>query len=206
MKPEYIIQLQGRPCALYRGVLDLAHEIGLEGIRTKLLQPPDAANGDTAIVEAEVRMKDGRVFADIGDASPKNVNAKIATAIIRMASTRAKGRALRDAVNIGEALVEEMPDAEPDAGPQATDHRPSTPAAPRPAAPAHPAAAPAAPPAPPPPAAASGSYVCTEVGCGRALTQGQQTTSTREFGQGLCPACQRKRKAGNPPECSGARP
>ena len=63
--------------AAYRGLLHLAHEQGLRSVRTKLLQFPSAANGDTAIVRAVVRTGRG-TFTGIGDASPKNVNPKVA--------------------------------------------------------------------------------------------------------------------------------
>jgi len=48
------------------------------------------------------------VFTGIGDANPANVNRKIAAHIIRMAETRGKARALRDAVNIGIVSLEEL--------------------------------------------------------------------------------------------------
>ena len=108
INPEYVISLQGQEYCTYRGVLDRAHALGLEGIRTRILQVPGPDNEYVAIVEAEIRMQDGRVFVDVADASPKNVASRLASALIRMASTRAKGRALRDAVNIGEALAEEL--------------------------------------------------------------------------------------------------
>jgi hypothetical protein len=202
VKPDYIIQLQGRSYPTYPGVLDLAHEIGLQEIRTELVQTPGPDNDHVAIARAEVTMKDGRIFTGIGDAGPKNLKPNMVPASIRMAETRAKGRALRDAVNVGEALLEEMPDGEPDTTPAAR------PAAARPAAPAPPAAArpdPPAAPAPTTPAApATGSYICTEAGCERALTQGQQAASMREFGQGLCPACQKKRREASTPAAAGA--
>ncbi len=53
-------------------------------------------------------MEDGGRFTGIGDASPDNVGRTIAPHIIRMAETRAKARALRDAVNIGVTALEEL--------------------------------------------------------------------------------------------------
>ncbi|HOM83057.1 MAG TPA: hypothetical protein PLZ94_14865 [Armatimonadota bacterium] len=148
INPEHVITLQGRQYCTYRGVLECAHAIGLEGIRTRILQVPGPDNEYVAIVEAEVHLKDGRVFVDVADASPKNVSRHLQSALIRLASTRAKGRALRDAVNIGVALAEELDEVETDpAVPAAHAARP----APAPAAPATPAP-PAAPTAPAPPA------------------------------------------------------
>src|ERR687898_241588 len=47
-------------------------------------------------------------FGGIGDASPQNVNRAIAPHLIRMAETRAKARALRDAINVGVTAFEEL--------------------------------------------------------------------------------------------------
>jgi hypothetical protein len=49
-----------------------------------------------------------KVFTGIGDANPRNVNRNIANHLIRMAETRAKARALRDAFNVGMTAVEEL--------------------------------------------------------------------------------------------------
>jgi len=60
----------------------------------------------TAIVAAEVETDRGG-FSGIGDASPANVARAMLTATIRLASTRAKAWALRDAINVGVAALEE---------------------------------------------------------------------------------------------------
>ena len=65
------------------------------------------------ISQATATFEDGRVFTEIGDCGPQNCAPMIAVHSCRMACTRAKGRALRDALNIGEAMVEELgPDME----------------------------------------------------------------------------------------------
>lgn len=107
MKQEYIIERGGRSFVLYAGLLEEAHSRGLRSIETELLQVPTAENGQTAIVKAVVRMEDGK-FAGIGDASPQNVGRQISPHIIRMAETRAKARALRDAINVGVTAFEEL--------------------------------------------------------------------------------------------------
>ncbi len=112
MDAKFIINLSGNAYPTYQGVLAEAHERGLQAIETELLQIPTADNEHTAIVKATIRMKDGSTFEEFGDASPRNVNARIAAALIRMASTRAKGRALRDACNIGQTMLEELGDEE----------------------------------------------------------------------------------------------
>jgi hypothetical protein len=52
--------------------------------------------------------QDGRVFEESGDATPGNVNARIKPHFARMALTRAKARALRDALNLAMVAVEEL--------------------------------------------------------------------------------------------------
>jgi predicted amidohydrolase YtcJ len=107
MREEYMIERQGKRFVLYAGLLEEAHSRGLRSIETDLLQIPDDENGEVAIVRAVVRTEDGK-FTGIGDASPANVNRTIAPHVIRMAETRAKARALRDAINVGVTAFEEL--------------------------------------------------------------------------------------------------
>ena len=107
MREEYMIERQGKRFVLYAGLLEEAHSRGLRSIETDLLQVPGAGNGEVAIVRAVVRTEDGK-FTGIGDASPENVNRTIAPHVIRMAETRAKARALRDAINVGVTAFEEL--------------------------------------------------------------------------------------------------
>ena len=96
-----------RQVVTYAGLLNEAHRQGLKSLRTKLIQAPSEANAMTAISLAEVVTEKG-VFRDYGDASPTSVEEPFAPHIIRLASTRAKARALRDAINWGTIAVEEL--------------------------------------------------------------------------------------------------
>ena len=107
-----MITRQGKQYVLFAGLLDEAHSLGLKGIDTDLIQIPDESNGNVAIVKATAEMDDERRFSGIGDASPDNVGRNIAPHLIRMAETRAKARALRDAVNVGATAMEELSDGD----------------------------------------------------------------------------------------------
>jgi hypothetical protein len=107
--PRFVAHRGDREFVLYAGLLDQAHREGLRRISTKLLQTPNADNGQVAIVWAEVETERG-IYSGIGDASPENVGRMIAMHTIRMAETRAKARALRDAINVGMAALEELGD------------------------------------------------------------------------------------------------
>jgi hypothetical protein len=102
-----MIERQGKRFVLYAGLLEEAHSRGLRSIETELLQVPAKENGEVAIVKAVVRTEEGK-YSGIGDASPQNVNRAIAPHLIRMAETRAKARALRDAINVGVTAFEEL--------------------------------------------------------------------------------------------------
>ena len=118
----------------------MSHENGLKSIKTELVQVPSEANNRVAICVATVTMeKDGveRTFTGIGDAAPNNVAPAMQTCLIRMAETRSKARALRDAVNVGVAAFEELGDMDAvDAAPErgyrtsAPNNRPIRPAPP----------------------------------------------------------------------------
>lgn len=117
---------------LYAGLLSQAHEEGLAKVKTSILQIPTEENGRLAIVKAEVETGKG-LFEALGDACPENVDEFLAPHLIRVAETRAKARALRDAVNVGVVSFEELDgvsldrDSSPGSGaPSAPQKRPTT--------------------------------------------------------------------------------
>lgn len=113
MRKEFLVERQGRTFCLYAGLLDLATQQCLKSIHTELIQAPTDANNRVAICAATVVLeKDGelRTFTGLGDAAPNNVTPAMQTCLLRMAETRAKARAMRDAVNIGMAALEELGD------------------------------------------------------------------------------------------------
>lgn len=110
--PQLYVSLKGKQYATWPGVLDAATRSGLVSLTVTPLQLPAPDNGHTAVCLATAVFADGRRFADIGDASPANCSAQVATALLRMASTRSKGRVLRDAINVGDPEDEEPADGD----------------------------------------------------------------------------------------------
>jgi hypothetical protein len=107
---KFIVNLHGKYFCVYEGILNAAHEKKLKRLEVQILQYPSEENNHEAICQATAETAQGEIFSDIGDANPKNVNSKIVPHLIRMSSTRAKSRVLRDMTNIGIATVEELGD------------------------------------------------------------------------------------------------
>jgi len=106
---RWVIQRDGKDYIQYAGLLDILHQEsgGDFEIRTHLEQAPTEANGQLAIVSATV-IVGGRQASGLGDASPGSVNRMMAPHLVRMAETRAKGRALRDLLNVPYVTTEEL--------------------------------------------------------------------------------------------------
>lgn len=97
-------------------------------VESEIIQLPSKDNDNTAITAATVRAYNAELgewltFRDIGDASPNNVSRNIAPHLIRMASTRAEGRALRLAINDGRTTLEEL-NEDSQHQPQQQSHQP----------------------------------------------------------------------------------
>lgn len=115
----YVINRQGKDYVLYVGLLDAAHRAGLRRLATEIVQFPTDANGLTCIVHAtaEIHTPDGDgiplLFDGIGDATPANVSKGVGPHYIRVAETRSKARALRDALNVTAELADDGHSDEP---------------------------------------------------------------------------------------------
>jgi hypothetical protein len=119
---RFIKTIEGRDFVLYSGLLDLAHQKKLNRIEVDILQYPTKENGNSAVCKANAYTSLGEVFSDLGDANPLNCNAKVGKHLIRMASTRAKARALRDMTNIGLTALEELGDLDEVLGDESGDN------------------------------------------------------------------------------------
>lgn len=109
-RDEFVKSLQGKEFILYGGLLTLAKAEGIKGISIEVLQLPNDDNNQTAVVMATVTDKDNNTFSEVGDANNNNCNKKVAEHKIRMAATRAKGRALRDMLGIDMVMDSELTD------------------------------------------------------------------------------------------------
>jgi hypothetical protein len=103
---QFITRLHGKEFVQFGGLLAMAHQQGLQSLSARFL----VVQTDLATAEATATFEDGRSFTECGDASPANVGEHIRPHFARMALTRAKARALRDALNIGMCSVEELAD------------------------------------------------------------------------------------------------
>lgn len=112
---KHLVTLQGTPYITVVGLQARLKDQGKSVVRTstELLQIPSDDNGKVAIVKYSIWVKYQEEtfgpFESLGDASPENVNSKLAAALIRMAETRGYGRSLRIATRADYTALEELP-------------------------------------------------------------------------------------------------
>jgi hypothetical protein len=102
--PEHIVTIQGQSFVRFAGLLLMAHEKGL----LHLSAVWTFNDPELSLAHAVATFQDGRRFEESGDASPATVNKKVAGHFRRVALTRAKARALRDALGCDLVSVEEL--------------------------------------------------------------------------------------------------
>ena len=93
-----------QPFVRYAGLLAMAHERGLAEL-TATWTYNDAG---LSLAEAVATFKDGGHYRESGDATPENVTKRVVPHFRRVALTRAKARALRDALGRDLVAVEEL--------------------------------------------------------------------------------------------------
>ena len=104
-----IVDIKGKKHVIYEGLLRVAHKKGLK----KFEIIDKFVSQDMKIAWVQVRAyceKDKKeIFFDgIGSSTPDNTGTMTEHHPVEMAHTRAKGRALRDFLNIGQAMAEEI--------------------------------------------------------------------------------------------------
>ncbi|RLB77906.1 MAG: hypothetical protein DRH24_15370 [Deltaproteobacteria bacterium] len=108
LNDQFIITIKGSDFVKYAGLLDLAHQKGIQMIKVEPVQFPTKENKMEAICKATLEAPNGDIFIEIGDANPVNVNKMVVNHILRIAATRAKARCLRDYTNVGITCLEEL--------------------------------------------------------------------------------------------------
>ena len=105
LDPRHIVLIQGRPFARFAGLLDLAHQRGLQSLKVDWT----LNEGELSLAHAVAVFPFG-TFEESGDATPANVNKKVAPHFRRCALTRAAARCLRLALGLDMVAVEELAD------------------------------------------------------------------------------------------------
>lgn len=118
--PQYLTYIHGKPFVRYAGLIAMAHERGLKSLTAMYISVTETL----ALAWAEATFADGRRFVECGDATPENVHFGIRPHFARLALTRAKARALKDALNIGLCSVEELEGDSASTAPAAESSKP----------------------------------------------------------------------------------
>ena len=102
---QYVVELHGKRFVTFAGLLALAHARGLTSLTAEWTYNDQALS----LAQAVAVFPHG-TFTECGDATPDNVTKKVSPHFRRVALTRAKGRCLRDALNVDMVSFEELAD------------------------------------------------------------------------------------------------
>lgn len=106
--PQYISHIQGKAFVRFAGLLIAAQARGLQSLTADWTYN----DSELSLAHAVATFRDGRRFAESGDASPTNCTRLVQAHFRRVALTRAKARVLRDALGIDLVAVEELSDSD----------------------------------------------------------------------------------------------
>jgi hypothetical protein len=101
---EHLVEIHGKCYIKYSGLLALATVQGLVRLEAEFI----SVTPELALAKATATFADGRVFREAADSTPANCAMIVRAHFPRMALVRAKARALRDALNVGECALEEL--------------------------------------------------------------------------------------------------
>jgi hypothetical protein len=102
---RHIVMIQGKPFVRFAGLLNLAHQRGLQSLKVTW----SYNDAELSLAHAVAAFPFG-VFEESGDATKDNVNKKVAPHFRRCALTRASARCLRLALGLDMVAVEELAD------------------------------------------------------------------------------------------------
>lgn len=119
-KNPHIVKISGKDFMTYEGLLAKAHEKGLFNMiiteswvsedmtrawcKVRLTRKVEARDSKTK----EIMRKHEIIFDGFGSSTPENTGQMTQSHPVEMAHTHAKGRALRDYLNIGQTMYEEL--------------------------------------------------------------------------------------------------
>ncbi len=103
---HHLVEIQGVKAIKFIGLLMLAHAQGLSTLKAEWTYN----DVELSLAHATATFSDGRTFTESGDATPTNVGTKVLKHFRRVALTRAKARALRDALGMDLVAAEELAD------------------------------------------------------------------------------------------------
>ena len=102
---KYIVDIKGKKFITYAGLLNEAHKQKIEDMRVTELN----VNWDNQSAYCIVACKIGeKEFMGVGSGTQENCGSMVKGHFVEMAHTRAKARALRDALNIDMVAVDEL--------------------------------------------------------------------------------------------------